>query len=233
MANKTALILGASGLVGSYCLEEILNCGKYQQVFVAGRRELPGCDPRVTQLIGDLSDMPALLAGIQADDVFCCLGTTIRRAGSKAAFEAVDREMPVAAARALRHQGLNHFLVISAMGADPESGIFYNRVKGLMEQDLEALDLPALSIFRPSLLAGSREESRPMEKLGICAGRALRFAFVGPLKNYALIEGEHVARAMVQVAQAPCKRNRVYLSAEIERLGNLEASLSSPAGHRR
>lgn len=232
MASKTALILGASGLVGSYCLRETLNCGKYRQVLVAGRREIPGCDPRVQQLVGDMTDLASLLAGQQVDDVFCCLGTTIRQAGSKSAFETVDREMPVAAARALRHQGLQHFLVISAMGADPESGIFYNRIKGLMEHDLQALELPALSIFRPSLLAGHREESRPMEKLGICAGRALRFAFVGPLKNYALIEGEHVARAMVKVAQTVAKRHRVYLSAEIDRLGNTQASLSSPAGHR-
>lgn len=232
MTNKTALILGATGLVGSYCLQEALNCGKYQQIRVAGRRELPGCDPRVTQLVGDMRDLDTLLAGQQVDDVFCCLGTTIRQAGSKSAFEAVDREMPVAAAKALRHQGLQHFLVISSMGADPESGLFYNRTKGLMEHDLMALELPALSIFRPSLLAGSREESRPMEKLGICAGRALRFAFVGPLKNYALIEAEHVARAMVKVAQSVAKRHRVYLSAEIDRLGNLQASLSTPAGHR-
>lgn len=232
MGNKTALILGASGLVGSHCLEEALGCGKYQQILVAGRREIPGCDPRVTQRVGDMSDMDSLLAGLQIDDVFCCLGTTIRQAGSKTAFENVDRVMPVAAARALRHQGLQHFLVISSMGADPESGIFYNRTKGHMEQDLQALDLPALSIFRPSLLAGSREESRPMEKLGICAGRALRFAFVGPLKNYALIEADHVARAMVQVAQGAAKRSRVYLSAEIDRIGNVQASLSSPAGHR-
>lgn len=232
MANKTALILGATGLVGSYCLEEILNCGKYQQVLVAGRREIPGCDARVTQLVGDMTDLDTLLAGLKVDDLFCCLGTTIRQAGSKNAFEVVDREMPVAAARALRHQGLQHFLVISAMGADPDSGIFYNRVKGLMEHDLQALGLPALSIFRPSLLAGSRDQSRPMEQLGICAGRALRFAFVGPLKNYALIEADHVARAMVKVAQNVAKRHRVYLSAEIDRLGDTRASLSTPAGHR-
>lgn len=232
MGAKNALILGASGLVGSSCLEQVLNCGRYEHVTIVGRREIPGCDPRVTQLVGDMSDLQSLLAGQVVDDVYCCLGTTIRQAGSKSAFEAVDRTMPVAAARVLRHQGLKHFLIISAMGADPDSSIFYNRTKGLTEHDLEALKLPALSIFRPSLLAGSRDESRPLEKLGICAGKALRFAFVGPLKNYALIEAEHVARAMVKVAQNPAKGRRVYLSAEIDRIGDLRESLSSPAGHR-
>lgn len=219
MSGKTALVLGATGLVGSHCLDELLACGRYDSVLAPGRRPVEHADPRLEPVVGDLGDMDGLLEGRSASDVFCCLGTTIRKAGSKEAFERVDREMPVAAARALRDRGLEQFLVVSAMGANPGSGVFYNRVKGLMEQDLAGLGLPSVTVFRPSLLAGDRAENRPAERVGICAARALRFAFVGPLRDYALIEGETVARAMVRVAADPTPGFRVIPSGEIEQLG--------------
>ncbi len=220
MTSKTAVILGATGLVGSHCVDELLSCGRYGRVLAVGRRPLDHSDPRLESVVGDLGDLESLLAGIAADDAFCCLGTTIRKAGSQEAFARVDRGMPVDAARVLQGGGLKQFLVVSAMGADPHSKIFYNRVKGLMEQDLAALGLPSVAVFRPSLLAGDRAESRPAERIGICAARALRFAFVGPLRDYALIEGATVARAMVRVAQDPEPDMRVILSGEIEDIGS-------------
>jgi uncharacterized protein YbjT (DUF2867 family) len=152
-----------------------------------------------------------------AEDAFCCLGTTIKKAGSQEAFRAVDHDAVLAFARAAKRAGVRRFLVVTALGADARSSVFYNRVKGEAEQALQALGFESLVILRPSLLLGDRAESRPGERAAIVASRVL-----GPLLRpfgSRPIEARTVARAMTALAQAAPQGVRVALSGELQELG--------------
>jgi len=199
-ASKKALVIGATGLVGSHCLRAILDSGLYSEVIVLGRRKAPLVHSRLKQVVVDFDHLTQALAGIQVDDVFCCLGTTIKKAGSESAFRKVDLEYPLQVAKEARTQGASHFLVVSAIGADPQSFFFYNRVKGELERALERLSFPYLSIFRPSLLLGERDEARTLESL---SGHLLGWAsplMKGPFNRIKPIAAEKVAQAMLAEA---------------------------------
>jgi uncharacterized protein YbjT (DUF2867 family) len=153
------------------------------------------------------------LSRIQAHDIYCCLGTTIKKAGSQEAFRTVDFSLVVTTAELMRKQGADQFLVISAMGADSNSKIFYNRTKGEMESALQGLNYPCLRILRPSLLLGNREEFRLGEKIGILLTPVLRPFLLGSLKKYRPVEAQSVAQFMVKVAHdGPLSGVHVYES---------------------
>lgn len=210
-APRRVALLGASGLVGQALLQQLLADADVQALHLLLRRPLstPLSDPRLHCHVVDFaqSSWHGLLA---VDAVFCCLGSTIRQAGSQAAFRAVDQTLVVTAAAAAKAGGAGHFLVISALGADPASGVFYNRVKGEMEQDLQQLGLAKLSIFRPSLLAGSRQEFRLGERLG------LLLAWLLPAK-WRSISTARVARAMWRASREQQQAVRIYHSDEMQR----------------
>jgi len=217
----TALIAGASGLVGSHCLARLLREPRYSRVVALVRRPLPGGDSKLEQQVIDFGRLGAAgKAFPAADDVYCCLGTTMKRAGSRDAFRQVDFTYVVAlAAQALQH-GARQFLLVSALGADPRSAIFYNRVKGETEEAVARLPFEGRQIFRPSILAGARTEHRPGERAGLLVMRALSVALRGPLRKYRAIEADTVAAAMIEVArQAPPGVN-IYESDAIDRLGH-------------
>ena len=200
--QRRALLLGATGLVGHFCLRELLDSEIYGQVIVFTRRKIPLVHSRLRQiLVPDFQDLDSALASIDAEDVFCCLGTTIKKAGSQDAFRQVDYGFPMLAARLMRRRGAKHFLVVSALGADSSSRFFYNRVKGDLERDLALLDYPNLTIFRPSLLSGERHEGRLLEGM---SNRVLGFVapfMKGPLAQVRPISGQKVAQAMVAQAR--------------------------------
>ena len=152
-------------------------------------------------------------------DVFCCLGTTMKQAGSRAAFRTVDYTYVVELARvAVRHRA-SQFLVVTALGADPRSRIFYGRVKGEAEEALRRLQFEGIQIFRPSWLVGARAKGRPIERMAGLLSPLVAWAFVGPLARYRPIKAEAVARAMVRVAREAPPGTRIYESEEIGRLG--------------
>ena len=135
MNNKRkALIVGATGLIGGYCVRQALASDIYSEVIVLGRRKLNLAHSRLTQLVGDLSEAETLLKDCSVDDVYCCLGTTIKKAKTKSAFKTVDYEYPLAIARVMRAHGATHFCVVSAAGANASSRFFYNKVKGELEK---------------------------------------------------------------------------------------------------
>lgn len=214
-APRRVALLGASGLVGQALLQQLLADPDLQALHLLLRRPLstPLSDPRVHCHVVDFSqsNWHGLLA---VDAVFCCLGSTIKQAGSQAAFRAVDQTLVVTTAAAAKAAGASHFLVISALGADPASGVFYNRVKGEMEQDLQQLDLAKLSIFRPSLLAGARQEFRLGERLGLLLTALL--AELLPAK-WRSISAAHVARAMWRASREQQQAVRIYHSDEMQR----------------
>jgi uncharacterized protein YbjT (DUF2867 family) len=192
---RTALLAGATGLVGSFLLERLLASPRYARVVVWARREIGKSHPKLEVEIVDFERLAQ--RRLEADDVFCCLGTTIRQAGSQKAFHHVDFDYPVALAGAAARSGAKRFLVVSALGANKRSRVFYNRVKGEMEEAVRIAAVPKTTIVRPSLLAGPRAESRLGERIGLALS-----ALLGPLLGkYRPIHAEHVAAAMIRAAE--------------------------------
>jgi len=175
MSGLTAIIAGATGLVGGECLARLLQEDRYRRVIVLARRD-PGkaiASAKVERVIVDFERLDDAARQLLGDHVFCALGTTIRKAGSQQAFRRVDHDFVLRLAEITRSGGAGHFSVVSALGASRTSPFFYSRVKGEMESGLRALDWPSLAIFRPSVISGERGESRPLERLG---ERMLRLA---------------------------------------------------------
>jgi uncharacterized protein YbjT (DUF2867 family) len=165
------------------------------------RRALGLDGGKVREAVIDFERPESFRAHLAVGDVFCCLGTTMKKAGSEAAFRKVDLEAPVAVARAAREAGAGQFLIVTAVGADAKSRVLYSRVKGEAEAALRALEFPrGLKIFRPSMLVGERTESRPAERVAMAVMRATRPVFVGGMARYRAIEAADVARAMLKAA---------------------------------
>ncbi|EMP56183.1 nucleoside-diphosphate-sugar epimerase [Marinobacter santoriniensis NKSG1] len=191
------MVLGATGLTGHLVVEGLLAREEIESVTVLVRRPLALEHPRLIQhpvdfdSLGDHSELFAV------DALICCLGTTIRKAGSQARFREVDYGYPLAAARIGREQGARALILMSAIGASSSSTIFYNRVKGELEDAVRDLGYPYLSIYHPSLLLGDRQEHRKGEKLGQMAMPLINRVLLGPLDKYRAIKAETVASAMV------------------------------------
>ena len=197
---RVAMVAGATGLVGREILAALLADKTYTSVHCVGRRTLPLQHPKLVQHVVDFKALPALP---RVDDCFIALGTTIKVAGSQAAFRAVDFDAVVALARAAHAQGATKLGVISAMGADARSPVFYNRVKGEMEAALASLGFDSLVIARPSMLAGHREAlDQPVrngERIALVVTRWLKPVIPA---NYRSIQAGDVARALVHAVKA-------------------------------
>lgn len=204
VAQRHAVLLGASGLVGGYCLSELLKAEEYARVTGFSRKQLALASNQLhlekfEQRVKELSSLgPGDFTGV--DDVFCALGTTMAKAGSQAAFRAVDYELPIRAARAAKGAGVEQFLLVSSVGAKPESGNFYLRTKGELERDLATVGFKALHIFRPGLLLGPRQEFRFSEALAQRMGPLLNLVMWGPLTRFRSVSARQVAKAMVSAA---------------------------------
>jgi len=196
-----AVILGASGLVGSHLLQKLLDSPDFSEVVAFVRRPLILTHSKLKQVIDPLEEMEKHQAYFQTSDiVFCCLGTTIKKAKTKEAFRHVDFELPLKAAKLFSH----HFILITALGSKSSSPIYYNKVKGELEDELKKLNLKKLSIVRPSLLLGEREEKRLFEGLG-----QTLYPMINPLlpSKYKAVTANDVAETLIKIAtsQAPCK----------------------------
>lgn len=192
--SRAALLVGATGLIGSFVLQRLLASDAYARVAVWARRDIGQTHPKLKAAIVDFDRLHE--RRVEAEDVFCCLGTTIKQAGSQAAFRRVDYDYPVSLALAAAGGGAKRLLVVSALGANPDSSVFYNRVKGEMEIAVRAAGVPATIFFRPSLLSGPRKEVRRGERIGEAIGKLL-----GPLLGkYRPIAADLVAAAMLKAA---------------------------------
>jgi uncharacterized protein YbjT (DUF2867 family) len=217
-SKKTALLLGATGLVGNECLQLLLDDPSYNEVRVLARKPAVGHHPKLRWSVGDMDRMSALTGLFGVDDIFCCLGTTIKKAGSQAQFRKIDFEYPLEAARAAQRAGARRFLIVTSLGADPGSRVFYSRVKGEVERELRSVGVPTLAIFRPSFLLGERKESRPGERCALVLFRLCAGVFIGPLRKFRPIEARAVARAMVKAATASATGVSVFQSDQIQML---------------
>lgn len=197
MEQRTALIVGASGLTGQVLLQLLLADSLYSTVTIYVRKQVALHHPKLQQQIVNYEKLET---AVQADDVFCCLGTTIKKAGSQQAFRQVDLVYPQKVAELQRNAGSKRFLLISAVGADEQSSIFYSRTKGQVEKAVSVLDYPCTCIFRPSLIMGERAERRVGEKIAIFLAKIIGPILVGPLKKYQPVSALGIAKAMQHAA---------------------------------
>jgi uncharacterized protein YbjT (DUF2867 family) len=195
---KTALIAGATGLIGQQVLELLLDDPYYDQIKAITRSPLSIQHPKLENLVLNYDKLAERYVELKADDVFCCLGTTIKIAKTKEAFRKVDFEYPRELARITKNQGATQYLLISALGADKNSNIFYNQVKGEVEEALSHVSFRTVHILRPSLLLGERTEQRAGEGAATTFFKILGFLI--PTK-YKAIDSGKVARAMIAFAK--------------------------------
>lgn len=216
-----AIVAGASGLVGGHCLRRLLASGLHEQVVAFVRGPLNVTHKRLQQRTVDFERLGRMSAFPRAQDVFCCLGTTMKKAGSEEAFRKVDYEYVVRLAETSIRTGADRFYLVSSVGADRKSHVFYSRVKGEAEEAVTQMGFSGLHIFRPSLLLGGRPEKRPGEQAGIALARLVSGIFLGPIRKYRPIKAEDVAKAMVVVAREGSSGEHVYTSDEMEGLSTL------------
>jgi uncharacterized protein YbjT (DUF2867 family) len=195
-----ALITGATGLIGKACLQQLIEHDGYSKIIVIGRSAPALKSEKIHYIASDLTNLGALRLDEEIDHVYCCLGTTIKKAGSRAAFRKVDFDFVVATgALGLRHNA-TVFGVVSAIGANKNSSFAYNRVKGEMEEAVASLGYTTVHIFQPSLLVGKRDEFRFGEKLAEFFMTIFGWLLVGKFRKYRKIKGETVARYMIDAA---------------------------------
>lgn len=198
--KRTALLVGATGLVGKELLHILLASDTYEKVIIFVRKSLALDNEKLTEFVIDFDELASYEEAHKVDDVFCCLGTTIKKAGSEEAFKLVDYTYPVEIAQLAKKHGAEQYFLISAIGADSSSRIFYNRVKGEVEAALQAIDFPSLHVFHPSLLLGDRGEFRLGEKLADVFSPVYSPLLRGKLTKYKPVQGKVVAESMYQAA---------------------------------
>lgn len=194
---QKVVILGSTGLIGSQLTKQLLNNDQVAQVMTIGRRAPDIEHIKLKNIILDLEridERGEFLEGASA--VFCCLGTTMRKAGDKESFRKVDFDIPLIAAKASLSRGVKHFLVVSAQGASIDSSFFYSRVKGEMETVLRKIPFKRLTIARPGLLLGRKAGARPMEDMAGWIMRGLRPLWRGPFEKYSAVNASEVATAL-------------------------------------
>lgn len=208
--SRTALIVGATGLVGRALLQRLLDAPEYARVVVLGRRAPEPAHPKLQFVRSTLEDLDRLADPLAADDFFCCLGTTTRAAGGNAGLERVDHTMVLAAARSAQAGGATRAFVVSAAGSSERALTFYSRLKARMERDVAAVGFAATHFFRPSLLLGARSESRPGEAFAQALSPLLMPLCVGPLRKYRPIRADAVAEAMLVIARRGERGTQVH-----------------------
>jgi uncharacterized protein YbjT (DUF2867 family) len=205
-----ALLFGATGFVGSCLLTELLDSDAYEKVTVVVRKDTGLSHPKLKTLIGNYHSLPSLKGQLIADDVFICLGTTKKNTPDQKQYYIVDHDYPVLAAKLAKENGAKSVFVVSAVGADTESKIFYSRTKGEMERDIIALGFEYTHIFRPSMIMGTRKENRTLERFIQKIWPAVNSLMVGNLNKYKGIEGKDIAKAMRNAAENESEKVKVY-----------------------
>ena len=195
---QSSLIIGATGFVGSFLVQEILNSPTFDSVTALVRKPTFTTHPKLKEIIFDFRDETAIESLEPVNHVFCCLGTTIKTAGSKEAFRFVDYELPLRFAKWAESTQAESFSIVTAIGANSDSSIFYNQVKGNVEDEIKTLNIPTIQIFQPSLIMGSRKEFRLGELIGKGIMAILNPLMIGPGKKYRGIHAQTIAKGMVQ-----------------------------------
>ena len=200
-AAKVAIIAGGTGFVGQHVIDDVVKDNFFDKIYVLNRRKLNYESKKVHEIIVDFNDLPKYVEGLQPTHAFCTVGTTIKKAGSKEAFRKVDEIYVLNFAHAVYNLGCENFNVVTAIGSNKPSKVFYNQVKYEVSQSLENIGFDQLNILQPSLLLGNRGEKRLGEDVMQVFFKYTKKLWVGPLKNIAGIQGSQVAKAMVAISK--------------------------------
>lgn len=217
---KTALIVGATGLVGSKLLPLLLESNNYNAVIAVTRKPLDIKHPKLQQHIINFDEIEKHASVFKADDIFCCLGIIIAKAGSQENFYKVDHTYTYKTAQLALKNGASQVVLISSVGADKNSSNFYLRTKGQIENDLVLLGYSKTIIVRPSMLLGDRKEFRLGEIIGKAAMQTFSFLMLGPLQKYKPIQDITVAKAMLNLSQTNTEKVRIAEFDELQSIGN-------------
>lgn len=207
---KKAILFGASGFVGGYLLKDLLQSEIYSEVTIVVRKPLNIQHPKLKMVLADYYSLAQNAAYLVADDVFISLGTTKKKTPNEKEYYQIDHDYPVLAAELTKANGAKTVSLVSAIGANAKSSIFYVKTKGEAERDVIAVGFDHTQIFRPSMIMGSREESRPLEKVFIKLFSVINLLLVGGLNKYRGITAKEIAKSMFKAAQQPEKKVNIY-----------------------
>ena len=214
---KTALLFGATGLVGSHLLNLLISNNNYSKIKVFVRSSIELNDPKIEIIQTDFNNLKNHRQDIKGDDCFFCIGTTKKNSPDKNEYKRVELEVPKQVAQIAKSNLVNSFVFVSSGYADPKSSGDYLKFKGLVEEELKRLNFSKLGIMRPSFLLGDRKEKRVGEKIGIFVFKLLSPLFLGPLKKMKPIHSATVAKAMIRTANEKLEK-KVFESNEIAEL---------------
>lgn len=217
MGSKTAIVFGATGLVGNLLIEELVNSVDYLAIKIFVRQPTGISEPKVEEIVADFSNLARYSQKITGDDLFICIGTTINKAGSVANMEKIDRDLPVQIAKLAQINGLKNVAVVSSMGAAETSRNYYLRIKGEMETDILKLNFENTAIVRPSMLLGERKEKRLGEIVGKVVMKTFQPVLIGRLLKYRAIHARDVSRAMILMMQNKRGKN-IIESDELQKI---------------
>jgi len=215
--QKTAILLGATGLTGDLLLQLLLKDNRYKKIKLFSRSTSGVVHPKMEEYLGDLIHLETFKNDFKADEVFCCIGTTKSKTPDKKLYKKIDFGIPTMAAQLCKENEINTLAIISALGANSKSNIFYNRTKAEMEDAVLKPGIPKTHILQPSLIGGKREEKRIGEWIFKQLMKVANLVMAGPLKKYQSIHPKDIAKAMVWLANNELKAVRIP-SDEIKRL---------------
>jgi uncharacterized protein YbjT (DUF2867 family) len=219
MNKRTALIFGSTGLIGNLLLDELIKSEEYHKIKIFIRKPIEISHPKIEEFVIDFSKPESFLSKIQGDDLFICLGTTLKKAGSIKKMEEIDCSLPVMIASSASLNGVLRIAVVSSLGADPGSSNYYLRIKGEMEKEILKLKFENIAIVRPSMLLGERKEKRTGELIGKMAMKILHPLLIGKMKKYRGIHARNVAKAMISILMEDQVKN-IYMSDELQSIVN-------------
>ncbi len=194
--KKTAILLGATGLTGSHLLELLLNSNDYEKVKIFTRRATGKTHPKLEEIVCDILKLEEQTDKFTADEVFVCIGTTKAKTPDKQLYYAIDYGIPTTSAKLAEQNKIPTFSVISAIGSNAKSSVFYSKTKGEMERDILKCNIPNILVYRPSLIYGNRKDKRLAEKVGVLLMKSLQFLMIGKWKKYRAISGDNLAKAL-------------------------------------
>lgn len=215
--GKTAIVIGATGLTGGLLMKELIRDERYTNIKLLTRRNSGFQGEKIEEHIVDLLDYNSWTDLVSGNDLFCCIGTTRKKTPDLDKYREIDFGIPYHAAKSCKLNGVDTFSVVSAIGANSKSSIFYNRLKGEMEEAVQDEGPDRVYIMRPSIIDGDRGEKRFLEQFGLGVFRVLGFLLIGKLKKYKLIHARDIAMGMITVANSG-QKSAVFESDEIKEL---------------
>lgn len=220
MSQRTALVFGGTGLIGKALTEELYKSQSYDKILLFSRKDTGFADSsKIVNNIVDFNHPESFYGKIKGDDLYICMGTTIKKAGSIQKMEEIDRDIPVKLAKHACENMVNRIVVVSSIGANDRSSNYYLRIKGEMERNILENDFETIAIVRPSLLLGKRTEKRLGESVSKVFMNVLGFFLLGNLKKYRAIEGRDVAKAMIRIVLEE-KGKRIIESDQIQKIAD-------------